>query len=84
MQIKIYNFQKVQNAQGQAFSGFSTEDCIPIKGNFVRVPVIWSVGGAYNSDLRKVSIFSYLFSFIFILFLSVCLVREKEEEKGEI
>jgi len=58
---------EVQNAQGQAFSGFSTEDCIPIKGNFVRVPVIWSVGGAYNSDLRKIASLEQPVVFSFIL-----------------
>ena len=49
---------QVQNRDGQAYPGFSLADCIPIKGNFIRIPVIWSVSGDYNSDLRKISLHS--------------------------
>eukprot|EP00026_Physarum_polycephalum_P012048 Phypoly_transcript_12314.p1 GENE.Phypoly_transcript_12314~~Phypoly_transcript_12314.p1 ORF type:complete len:349 (+),score=41.34 Phypoly_transcript_12314:97-1047(+) len=58
---------QVQNTNGEAFPGFSTADCIPIKGNFVRIPVIWSVGGAYNSDLRKIAAASQPVVFSFIM-----------------
>eukprot|EP01113_Clastostelium_recurvatum_P012034 TRINITY_DN161_c0_g1_i2.p1 TRINITY_DN161_c0_g1~~TRINITY_DN161_c0_g1_i2.p1 ORF type:complete len:547 (+),score=86.15 TRINITY_DN161_c0_g1_i2:41-1681(+) len=53
--IAGYVSVEILSASGLPIPGYTRGEFISIKGNFIRVPLMWNVGGAYNTDVKKLA-----------------------------